>query len=155
MAVKVTQIAKDMNIKPKEVTDFLKSIALDKKTVDQLDADEWSLFLDRLTKQNQIENIDDYLDGKATLRVDRPAPVKKAEAPKEEKKSEAPAAETQEVKEKAQEKKESAPEKQVQEQPMQAEAKPAEKPQQKPEEKVEAKAELNAETKAEEKQPQS
>ena len=78
-------------MKPKKITDFLKSIALDKKSGDSLDTDEWSLFLDRLTKENQIENIDDYLDGKATLRVDRPAPTKKeavkeAVAPKEEKK---------------------------------------------------------------------
>ena len=99
--MKITQIAKDMNIKSKEVTDFLKSIALDKKAGDQLDADEWSLFLDRLTKANQIENIDDYLDGKATLRVDRPAPVKKESAPPkaEEKKQEsAPKAATPEKK---------------------------------------------------------
>ena len=93
MAVKITQIAKDMNMKPKEITDFLKSIALDKKSGDSLDTDEWSLFLDRLTKENQIENIDDYLSGKATLRVDRPAPkkkeaVKESEAPKEEQKPE-------------------------------------------------------------------
>ena len=93
MAVKITQIAKDMNMKPKEITDFLKSIALDKKSGDSLDTDEWSLFLDRLTKENQIENIDDYLSGKATLRVDRPAPkkkeaVKESEAHKEEQKPE-------------------------------------------------------------------
>ncbi|MBR6795537.1 MAG: translation initiation factor IF-2 [Clostridia bacterium] len=93
MAVKITQIAKDMNMKPKEITDFLKSIALDKKSGDSLDTDEWSLFLDRLTKENQIENIDDYLSGKATLRVDRPAPkkkeaVKESDAHKEEKKPE-------------------------------------------------------------------
>ena len=93
MAVKITQIAKDMNMKPKEITDFLKSIVLDKKSGDSLDTDEWSLFLDRLTKENQIENIDDYLSGKATLRVDRPAPkkkeaVKESEAHKEEQKPE-------------------------------------------------------------------
>ena len=133
MALKTTQIAKDMNMKPKEVTDFLKSIALDKKSGDQLDTDEWSLFLDRLTKANQIKNIDDYLSGKATLRADRPAPVKKqAEKPKEE-----PKKQEEETKAEAKQKAASAP------------AQPDKKPQEKaPEQpKVAQKSEVKAEEK--------
>ena len=90
MAVKIAQISKHFNMKSKEVTDFLKTINLNKKTGDQLDDEEWSLFLSAITRTHQIENMDDYLDGKATLRADRPAPAKKVAEPVAEQKQKTP-----------------------------------------------------------------
>ncbi len=71
MAVKISQIAKDFNMKSKEVTDALKALGLDKKSGASLEGAEWNLFLNHLTKSNQLENLDDYLSGTALLRVKR------------------------------------------------------------------------------------
>ena len=57
-----------MNIKVKTLVDMLAEMGMDKKTTTSaLDSDEMDLFLDTLTRQNQIENLAEYLDGKATI----------------------------------------------------------------------------------------
>ncbi len=90
-AIKLTQIAKDFNMKTKEVAEALKAVNLDKKTGASLDAEEWNLFLTQLTKAHQLENLGDYLDGKATIHANRPAPAPKVEEPPKAEEKAAPA----------------------------------------------------------------
>ena len=83
--VKITQITKDFARKTKDVLDLLKAHGVDKKSGATLTEAEFSLFLDALTAENQIENLDDYLSGKArilTASAKAPAPeAPVAEAP--------------------------------------------------------------------------
>ena len=50
-----------MNLKGKSLMDMLTEMGIDKKTGASLDSDEMDLFLDTITRQNQIENLADYL----------------------------------------------------------------------------------------------
>ena len=96
--VKITDIAKDMSLQSKVILTFLKENGLDKKTGASLEDGELDLFFDRITQANQLENLDDYVSGKAKIIVKQPekpkAEATKAEAPKAEApKAEAPKAE--------------------------------------------------------------
>ena len=77
---KITQLSKDFNLASKDILTLLKDIGLDKKSGGTLEDEELSLFLDRLTSAHQLENMDDYVSGKAKIIVEEPAP-KKEEAP--------------------------------------------------------------------------
>ena len=107
-AVKITQITKDFAQKTKDVLDLLKARGVEKKSGATLSEAEFSLFLDALTAENQIENLDDYLSGKAKIltaaaAAEAPAPVegKKPEEKKaEEKKAEEKKAEEKKADEK-------------------------------------------------------
>ena len=92
---KITQIAKDFNLKTKDITALLKAHGIEKNSSGSIDGDEYELFLAILTIENQIENLQDYLSGKATLRGEKPAEEEKkpapAPAPKAEEKKPAPA----------------------------------------------------------------
>ncbi len=66
-SVKIAQLSKDMNIKVKPLLDMLLEMGIDKKTGASLDGDELDVFMETVTRQNQIENLADYLDGKATI----------------------------------------------------------------------------------------
>ena len=77
MAQKIVQIAKDFNLKTKDVTDFLKLMGLDKKSGASLDDVEYEAFLAKITEENQAEAIDEYAEGTAKLIVSKPE--KKAE----------------------------------------------------------------------------
>ena len=92
--ITITQIAKDFALKPKDILDILKSRGVDKKSGATLNEAEFALFLDTLTAANQIQNLDDYLDGRARIltgasaeepaAAEAPAPVAEpaqAEAP--------------------------------------------------------------------------
>ena len=61
---KINQMAKDMGLKSKELTDVLsaKGVA-DVKTQKALTEREFSLLLQSLTEANQVDNINDYMDG--------------------------------------------------------------------------------------------
>ena len=88
-AVKITQITKDFAQKTKDVLDLLKARGVEKKSGATLSEAEFSLFLDALTAENQIENLDDYLSGKAKIltaaaAAEAPAPAPEAPAPVEE-----------------------------------------------------------------------
>ena len=91
-AVKITQIAKDFSKKQKDILDFLCAHGIEKKSGATLTEGEFSLFLEAFTRENQLENLDDYLSGKARIVVAReaaaPAAVPAEEAPA----AEAPAA---------------------------------------------------------------
>ena len=66
-SVKIAQLSKDMNLKGKSLLDMLAEMGIDKKTGASLDSDEMDLFLDTITRKNQIENLADYLSGKARI----------------------------------------------------------------------------------------
>ncbi len=99
---KITQIAKDLGKKSKEIADILTQKGIEvKNTQKNLEAKEFDLLFETLTKENQITEIENYIDGityipskpKAASVEEKSAP--KAEAPKAEEspKAEAPKAE--------------------------------------------------------------
>ena len=146
---KINQIAKDMGKKSKDIVELLVENGVDVKNSQKtLEADEFDIFFDTITKQNQITEIENYLDGITYIPAkEKPAP--KAEAPAEEKKVEEKPSEVKaEVKaEKKEEAPKPAPEKKpepVKEAPNKEEAKPAEAP----------KSEVKAEPKPAEKKPE-
>ena len=89
--IKLNNVNKDFNMKGKDVLVALEECGIQKKTGGTLEPVEFEIFIEYLTKKNEIRNLDDYLDGKATIVSDRPK-VKKEE-PKPEAKAETPAAE--------------------------------------------------------------
>ncbi|MBE6538542.1 MAG: translation initiation factor IF-2, partial [Ruminococcaceae bacterium] len=82
---KVNQLAKDMALKSKDITDVLASKGFEVKSQATLEAVEFGVLMDSLTKANQIENIDDYIDGVTFI------PSKKKVEKKPEVKEETPA----------------------------------------------------------------
>ena len=99
-AFKIAQLAKDFNRKSKDILDTLRAQKIEKKSGATLSEGEFSVFLDALTAENQIENLDDYLSGKARILCPLPeekAPAaQKAEKAEEEAKNPAPSAEKKE-----------------------------------------------------------
>ena len=137
---KINQIAKDLGKKSKDIVELLVGKGVDVKNSQKtLEAEEFDILFDTLTKENQITEIENYIDG-ITYIPAKEKPVEK-EAPKtEEKKVEEKLAEVKtekvskpaEVKvEKKEETPKPAPEKKpeaVKEEPKKVEAKPAESP---------------------------
>ena len=77
--LKVTQFSKDINMKSKDVLDVLSGKGIVLKSQATLDASQFEVLFDALTKENQIDNIGNYLDGVTYI------PSKKAATPKPEK----------------------------------------------------------------------
>ena len=120
--LKVNQISKDLNLKSKDLADFMAGEGIEYKAQKTLTPVEFAIIFDKLTKDNQINGIEDYLDGITYI------PSKKAnneEKPKKEEKVEAEPAQTVQPS-KVEEKK-------------QEEAKPLEKPSAEPVKKAEEK----------------
>jgi len=82
---KVNQLAKDLNIKAKDMVELMSGAGVELKTQKNLEPGEFNLLLDLLTKKHQIVGIDEYIDGVTYI----PSVLKK----KEEKKAPAPTAE--------------------------------------------------------------
>ena len=61
--LKVTQFAKDLNMKTKDVVAILEEKGVAVKSQKPMDPSEFELLFEALTKANQITNIEDYLDG--------------------------------------------------------------------------------------------
>lgn len=61
--LKVNQISKDLNIKSKALAEMLAKEGIEYKTQKALDANEFAIFFDAITRENQINGIEDYLDG--------------------------------------------------------------------------------------------
>ena len=80
---KISVLAKDFNIKSKDIVDILALAGIEKNTSGTADSDEFSVFLDRLTAEHQITNMSDYLAGKADIE----RPKVKEETPKPEEKT--------------------------------------------------------------------
>ena len=64
---RVNQIAKDFNVKSKVVIDALAKINIEGKSQTTLEAIEFGMLINEMTKENQISNIDDYLSGKIKI----------------------------------------------------------------------------------------
>ena len=78
-AIKLTQIAKDFDLKTKEITDLFKEVTgVEKKSGSSFEGDEFEALLVALTKTHQIENLEDYKAGRAKLISEIQKPEKKA-----------------------------------------------------------------------------
>ena len=91
--ITLTQISKDFNLKPKEVIDVFKSFGVEKKSGATVEKDDFELFLQNITINNQIKDLEAYCSGAVTInsvREKKPEPEVKAE-PKAEPKAEAKA----------------------------------------------------------------
>jgi len=83
--IRINLLAKDLEMKGKELTDFISSCGLGTKTTTgTLTPDEFSVLLDKLTLANQISNMGDYLSGKADVK--HKTPLAEAAQPKEDSK---------------------------------------------------------------------
>ena len=80
---KVNQFAKDLNLKSKDIVDVLESKNISVKSQATLDAAQFAVLFEALTKANQITGIEDYLEGKTYIPSQKKAaePEKKTEAP--------------------------------------------------------------------------
>ena len=110
---KVNQLAKDLGMKNKEILTKIENSGVNVKSyMATLEPDEFNVFFDELTRENQIKDMDGYLSGKTTIHrkkvEEKPEAAPQAEV-KEEKKAETPVKETP----KAEEKKVEAPAKEA------------------------------------------
>ena len=103
MAFKITNLAKDLGMKSKEITELLTARGVECKTTQKtLEPAEFDLVFEKLTRSSQITNIEDYLFGDTYIPTAKTAKKesKKAEAPgKEEAAVAAPEAAATPVKE--------------------------------------------------------
>ncbi|MBR5516253.1 MAG: translation initiation factor IF-2 [Clostridia bacterium] len=144
---KISNLAKDIGVKGKVITDILENNGRGvKSTSAVLNSEDFDIVLNELSLANQISDFNDYMEKKSVIpSVNAQKAEVKAEK-KEEKKEEKPLEVKQEPEkevksEKTPEKKEDKPEKKVQEKTAVKEEKKAEKkPEQKPEKKEEPKA---------------
>ena len=72
MAQKIADIAKNFNLKPKDVIDWVKQYGIEKKSGALLDDVELDIFLQSMTLANQLDNIEEYHAGVAKLISDTP-----------------------------------------------------------------------------------
>ncbi len=96
--IKANQLAKDLNIKSKDMVDIMSSRGLDLKAQKALEPVEFAVLFDAITSMHQVEGIDDYIDGVTFI----PSKLEKVEKKAEEKKE---AADAPEVSAPAEEKK--------------------------------------------------
>ena len=61
--IKANQLAKDFNIKSKEIVDIMSRKGIELKTQKVLEPEEFEILFNAITQENQIEGIDDYIDG--------------------------------------------------------------------------------------------
>ena len=124
---KVNQLAKDLGMKNKEILTKIENSGVSVKSyMATLEPDEFNVFFDELTRENQIKDMDGYLNGKTQIRRKKveekvetqPVAEEKKPEVKEEKKPETPVKEAP----KAEEKKPEAPAKEA---PKAEEKKPA------------------------------
>ncbi|MBP5270090.1 MAG: hypothetical protein ILO42_03930, partial [Clostridia bacterium] len=98
-SIKPAHLAKALALKTKDITDIFAEAGLDVKAQTSLDAFALDLFWEKITKANQIVNINDYICGQTAAEpprpVSEPVPEEKTEAkkPEPEKKSDVSPAE--------------------------------------------------------------
>ncbi len=94
--IKANQLAKDLNIKSRDVVDLMAQKGIELKAQKALEPHEFNVLFDALTTAHQIEGIDDYIDGITFI------PSKLEKKPEEEKKeaavAETPANKTEQIK---------------------------------------------------------
>ena len=82
MAFKISQLAKDLGIKSKEITDVLAAAGSEVKSTSKvLTPAEFDRVFEALTRQKQVKDIDGYLFGDTYIPTK--APEKKPEPPKQ------------------------------------------------------------------------
>lgn len=65
---RINRLAKDLGIKSKDIIDLLAGVGLEGKThMAILEPAEFNLFIETVTKENQISNLDEYVKGEATI----------------------------------------------------------------------------------------
>ncbi|MBO5040878.1 MAG: translation initiation factor IF-2 N-terminal domain-containing protein, partial [Clostridia bacterium] len=65
---KISTLAKDLNIKSKDLLDLVTSLGMvDRKHSSVIESDEFNIILEALTSKAQVANFDDYMAGKATI----------------------------------------------------------------------------------------
>ena len=74
--LKVNQLSKDLTMKSKDIAEILAGEGVEYKTQRALEPVEFDILFDKLTRDNQIKGIEDYLDGVTYI------PSKKASEPK-------------------------------------------------------------------------
>ena len=130
--LKVNQLSKDLNIKSKDMSEIMTAEGIEYKAQKVLTPLEFSILFNKLTKDNQINGIDDYLDGKTTIPSKQSKQNEDIEKTKEVKSEESRAEQTPKAE----------PKKEVKAEPAKAEVKPEVKAEPA---KVEAKPEKKAE----------
>ncbi len=92
---RISNLAKDLNIKSKEIIDIFTEYGLEGRThASVIEPEQFNLIMNKLSLAKQIKNFDDYMSGKVKIEaIGKPAPEKKEAAPAEE-----PKPETTEVK---------------------------------------------------------
>jgi len=71
---RINQLSKDLDIRSKDLITKLDKAGLEgKKTMTVLEADEFNLLMDTLTKENQISDIDGYLNKRTEIPAVRPS----------------------------------------------------------------------------------
>ena len=79
---KIGQMAKDLGMKTRDLCSALEQYGIpDKTAAGALEPDEFNLFFERLTTENQIKDIDGYMAGKTVIRTPE---IMKAAAEREE-----------------------------------------------------------------------
>ena len=87
MTQKIAQLAKDLNCKSKDITDILKEAGIEKKSGGSLSDGELDCLFEVMTRRNQLENLEEYVAGKAKIIMVAPkAPAAPAPAPAPEEK---------------------------------------------------------------------
>ena len=76
--IKMKQMSEDFGMKTKDIITAFQEVSIEKTTSASVDTEEFEIFVDALTRKHQIENIDDYLSGKATIRVKKESKGTKA-----------------------------------------------------------------------------
>ena len=85
---KISQLAKDLGVKPKELQGTLEELGVSgKSTSATLEGDEINLFFEAMTQKAKIKDIDGYVNGKTSIPAVKPS--KAAIAAKERKAAEA------------------------------------------------------------------
>ncbi len=129
--IKISQISKDFNMKSKDVADAFKEIGFEKKNSGAtVDAEEFELFLNYMTRAHQIKDIDAYTSGSVTIKAVSDKPAK------------APASAEVKTEAKAKEEKPAAPAKSAEKSALKAEIKAEPKAESKPAAKAEEKPEI-------------
>ena len=136
---KVNQLAKDLSLKTKDITDIMAAAGLEVKTQKALEPFELDVIWETLTTSNQIVGIEDYIDGvtgipslRKKAAETKPEAKAKAEKPAE---ARAPKSTEKKTEKKAEEKPAPKAEVKKPEEKKPEEKKPEEKQEQKPQEK--------------------
>ena len=60
--IKTNQLAKDLEMKSKDIVDMMSEKGIDIKPQKALEPHEFNVLFDALTSASQVEGIDDYID---------------------------------------------------------------------------------------------